>query len=666
MKRIELVQLVLRNFKGVHSFVLEANGANVDVYGDNATGKTTLFDAWNWLLFDKDSENKKDFEIKTLNADGSPVHNLDHEVEGTLIIDGKKVVLRKVFREKWTKKRGAVRAEFTGHTTEYFIDGVPVKKGEYEQFVSEIADEQLFRLLTDPRYFNEQMKWGDRRKILLEVCGDISDADVIASKPELAELPGILNGRTIEQHRKVVLARRKEINDELERIPVRIDEAERSKPDTEGLDEQALVKEIETIRALIDTKQAEMTAVQNGGAIAEAERRVVEIETELLKLKAELQGEMVKLIDEQRARMAKVDEEYHSVEAEISRKRMSVSNFLEDAERYQQKAAQLREEWHKVNGEQFTEPELPDTCAACGQPLPAEQIESARQKALEDFNRRKAERLEDITKRGKAAVAEAAKLAVQAQNVEIEIQELSQKLKELESVKAAEAQMLSELQKKLADTTSDPRYAEKQEELQQAKAEVLALRSKATTKLDDIRLEIAELRNEQAMLEKRRAYFDVIRQQDARIAELREQEKKLAVEFERLERELFLLDEFTRAKVDLLESRINSRFRLARFKLFKEQINGGLEETCEVMVEGVPYNSLNNAARHNVGLDIIATLSEHFGIAAPIFLDNAESVTRPLETPGQQIRLIVSEEDKQLRVELKGQTVENLPSAAVV
>src|SRR5690606_9499267 len=124
--QIKLDQLVLRNFKGIRSFTLDASGANVNVYGDNATGKTTLFDAWNWLLFDKDSENKKEFEIKTLNTDGSPIHNLDHEIEGTLVIDGNPATLKKVYREKWTKKRGAVRAEFTGHTTEYFIDGVQI------------------------------------------------------------------------------------------------------------------------------------------------------------------------------------------------------------------------------------------------------------------------------------------------------------------------------------------------------------------------------------------------------------------------------------------------------------------------------------------------------------------------------------------------------------
>lgn len=654
MKQIVLERLVLRNFKGVHSFVLESNGANMDIYGDNATGKTTLFDAWMWLLFDKDSENKKDFEIKTLRSDGSPIHNLDHEVEGTLMIDGKTVVLKKVYREKWTKKRGAVRAEFTGHTTEYFIDGVPVKKGEYEAFIAEIADEQLFRLLTDPRYFNEQLKWQDRRKILLEVCGDISDEDVIASKPELAELPAILNGRTIEQHKRVVLARRKEINDELERIPVRIDEAERSKPDTEGLNEQELSKEIETTRALIDAKQAEMNAIQNGGAVAEAERRVAEIETELVRLKSELQGEWLEKIDEQRMALAKAESEHRAADGEVISLKATIERLRRSADSQRQEIERLRQEWHRVNSEQFVAPELPDTCAACGQPLPADQVEDARHKALEDFNRRKAERLERINQRGKATKTEVMNLEQEIQRLEAEAEKLNQKIEQLAAVKAEEAKKLAELQKRLNDATSDPRYAAKQEELKQAKSKVLALRSQATTKLDDIRLALADLRTKMYGLEKKKASFDMIRQQDARIEQLREQEKALATEFERLERELFLLDEFTRAKVELLEARINSKFRLARFKLFREQINGGLEETCEVMVDGVPYNSLNNAARHNVGLDIIATLSEHYGIAAPIFLDNAESVTRPLETPGQQIRLVVSADDKQLRVEKRG------------
>lgn len=352
--------------------------------------------------------------------------------------------------------------------------------------------------------------------------------------------------------------------------------------------------------------------------------------------------------------LAKAESEHHAAEGEVISLKATIERLHRSADSQRQEIERLRQEWHETNAEQFVAPETPDVCAACGQPLPADQVEAARQKAEENFNRRKSERLEQINQRGKAAKAEVATISAEIERLEAEVAKLNQKLDQLAAVKAEETQKLAELQKRLEDATSDLRYAAKQEELQQAKSQVLMLRSQATTKLDVVRLEVAKLRTDVQLLEKRRAYFDVIRQQDARIEELREQEKVLATEFERLERELFLLDEFTRAKVDLLESRINSRFRLARFKLFKEQINGGLEETCEVMVDGVPYNSLNNAARHNVGLDIIATLSEHFGIAAPIFLDNAESVTRPLETPGQQIRLIVSAADKKLRVEKRG------------
>ena len=203
-KELKLISLTLKNFKGIRSFHLDARGENARVFGDNATGKTTLFDSFLWLLFDKDSQNKKDFSIKTLDGNGKEMHNLEHEVEGMFSLDGRTITLRKVFTEKWTRKRGSATSEFTGHETNYFIDGVPVKKKEYVDRVDQIVKEDIFKLLTSPSFFNEQVKWQDRRKILLEICGDISDMDVIASESKLSSLPGILNGRTIEEHRKEI------------------------------------------------------------------------------------------------------------------------------------------------------------------------------------------------------------------------------------------------------------------------------------------------------------------------------------------------------------------------------------------------------------------------------------------------------------------------------
>jgi DNA repair exonuclease SbcCD ATPase subunit len=238
MNQLTLTRLSLKNFKGVRNFVIEMNGQNVRIFGDNATGKTTLFDSFIWLLFDKDSQNKKDFAIKTL-VEGKELHGLDHEVEATFDFNGKSLTLRKVYAEKWTKKRGSATAEFSGHTTDYFIDGVPSKKNEYAAKVDSIIKEDIFKLLTSPSYFNEQVKWQDRRKTLLDICGDITTDEVISSNTELYRLQEILNGRSIEDHRKVIAARRTEINKELEKIPVRIDEIQRTLPQLDGIEKQS-------------------------------------------------------------------------------------------------------------------------------------------------------------------------------------------------------------------------------------------------------------------------------------------------------------------------------------------------------------------------------------------------------------------------------------------
>src|SRR5699024_4831771 len=235
MKTIKLLNLKLTNFKGIKSFELNANGEDMKVFGENATAKTTVFDSFVWLLFGKDSQNSTQFEIKTL-RDGKPVHKLNHEVEATLLVDGQELTLKKVYKEKWTKKRGSVTESFSGHTTDYYIDGVPSKKKEYEGKISEIVDEEVFKLLTNPAHLNEQLKWQDRRKTLLEIAGDVTDEEVIASNESLAKLTEIIGKRSIDDHKKVVTAKKKEINQELDRIPIRIDEIHRGLPDTDGFD----------------------------------------------------------------------------------------------------------------------------------------------------------------------------------------------------------------------------------------------------------------------------------------------------------------------------------------------------------------------------------------------------------------------------------------------
>lgn len=648
---MKILNLTLKNFKGIKSFTLDTRGGNVSVFGDNATGKTTLFDAFSWLLFDKDSANRKDFDIKTLTEDGQVIHGLDHEVEAVLVLDsGKELTLKKTYREKWTKKRGSAKAEFTGHTVDHFIDGVPVQKKEYDARIADIIDEETFKLLTNPKYFNEHLHWQKRRELLLEVCGDVSDAEVIASKKELAKLSDILGNRTIEQHRKVVQARRSEINKELERIPVRIDEVQRNLPEAVA-DVKTLQSEISAFRAREQELLEQLARAEGGGAIAEKTKLLRKLEAELIDLKNQHHAKYETEIRAKQKALNAAQEEYHGLMASLSGMEKSLELRHEELASLGNKLTMLRARWHEENEKQF-EFEQSDVCPTCGQKLPAEKLEAAKTKALAQFNKEKAEKLETITVEGK-------QLKSRASGIEVEIRQLRQKIAEarnrLEAVEAQVDGLKGELEMLLMDQSDydkNPACVAKLKEVEEVEAEIERLKAGSYEAINSLKAELNDTREEIAERERLINRIHAREQGLKRIEELKAQERALAQDYERLEHELYLTEEFIRTKVHLLEEKINSKFQMARFKLFDVQVNGAISETCETTFNGVPYSNLNNGARLNIGLDVINTLAEHFGFAPPVWLDNAESVTDILQTKGQQIRLIVSEKDKNLRVEL--------------
>lgn len=657
---MRLHRLRLTNFKGIRSFELTPHGQNLAVYGDNGTGKTTLVDAFMWLLFDKDSQNRKDFELKTIGPDGEPIHNLEHEVEAELELDdGRRIVLRKVYQEKWTKRRGQAQREFAGHTTDHYVDGVPVKKSDYDALIADIADEKLFRLLTDPTYFNEHLHWQDRRKLLLEVCGDVTDEEVIASDPQLKDLPQILQGRSLEDHRKVILARRTEINKELDRIPVRIDEVQRALPDLSDLDREALLAERDRLQAERQAKEQERARIEAGGEIAELQRRLAEIRTAMLEVEQKARGGLDEQLRDLRREWYEVANQRDAKAAEIQRLEREAKEAADEAERLGRQMDELRSKWFEVNNQQYAgspPAEVSDTCPACGQPLPLEHVEAARERAMAAyeeqvarFNANKAATLERISSEGKA-LAERRKAADQRRE---------QILAQLETARAEHDQLaakVDELKRTIdslqaASPAMPPEYDRLVAEKEQVETSIARVREDKAVALQAVEQALKAIDDRLYFIGIELGRFEQRERGLARIAELEAEEKRLTQEFEELERQLHLCDLFVRAKVRLLTDRINSRFKLARFKLFDVQVNGGVAETCETTYQGVPYSSLNHGSRLNVGLDIINTLAERYGFAPPVWVDNAESVTRILPTRGQQIRLVVSAADKTLRVE---------------
>lgn len=659
---MKLYRLTLNNFQGIKSLSFDFDeGKSASIYGDNATGKTTCYNALTWLLFDKASTAARNFTPKTKGPDGD-IHHLDHSAEAVFITDtGRQITLKKTYHESYKKKRGSALEEFAGHTTEYEVDGVPVKEKEFTETVIGFCggDTEKPKMLTMPDYFPEQLAWDTRRKILLEICGDISDDDIIAENDELKELKDFLrmNGTaeqyyTTDEYKKVVASRRTEINRQLTEIPARIDEATQAIPDTTELDADEIEADIAALTKKRDNLAAEKAeAVAGGTATATLRTQIAEIKMRIAEGRATH-------LKEQNNRNADIDADILMAKREVSEARRNLEDLQIDIDRTERQGRQLEEmreqllaDYHAVNATRWDEGQ--EVCPTCHQLLPAEQIEKMR----EEFNLRKSKRLEEINQRGKTEASKE------------RIAELAKKRDEMtakldatrEAVAAAEARVAELEAKRVA-----PVAYETTEEYATLTAQIADIEAKLNDEDKCTAEAVAAVEGkikavDEAIREERdkQMQLTMAENQRRRIAELEKQEKRLGGEFEELEKGLYLCDLFTKKKVAALTERINGKFKSVRFRLFVEQLNGGLKEDCEVMIprtDGtlVPYTFANNAARINAGLEIINTLAEHWNIRMPVFIDNAESVTHLESSDTQIIRLVVSEADKKLRMEVDG------------
>lgn len=640
---MKLTKLELLNFKGLKSFAINING-DVVIRGDNATGKTTVFDSVCWLLFGKDSLDRADFEIKTLGG-GEPIHKVNHEVTGTFTLDeGGTVELKRVYREKYSSPRGG-EVTLTGHTTDYFVDGVPKKEKEYKEIVNSLVDENIFKLITNPLYFNETYSWQNRRKLLLEMCGDISDEDVIANHDELKALTDILSGHSVDDHRKVVASKKAAINKELDMLPVRIDEALRGKPEVTANPEVLRIN-IDTLNADIEKLENDKALLQNGHSLVDKRAELKNVQRKIMARETELQMEYKKQSALKSNEYDAVVAEIHNMAsklADVRRRRIDVNKEIDYL---QNTVCELSLELESVNKDAFAI-DVDTNCPTCGQPLPSDKIKESRDKAEASFNKQKSKRLEEINN------------LIELKNNSIEA--LKEKLQALD-VESKNTDGLDAKERRKADLVNEiellkPPVLEDDEVYSDLKAEELMLQmaidednSDHSEEIAELEIKISDNKTERMKLEQELNKFAEIKRIEARVSELEAKQAELSEDKMKLDEASYLMDEFVKAKVNMLEESINARFKLARFKMFNIMLNGNVEECCETTYKGVPYRSMNNAARINVGLDIINALTSYFKVNAPVFIDNAEAVTDFIPVNSQTIKLIVDESEPQLVV----------------
>lgn len=640
---MKLTKLELLNFKGLKAFTINFNG-DVIIRGDNATGKTTVFDSVCWLLFGKDSLDRADFEIKTLDM-GEPVHKVNHEVTGTFTLDeGGTVELKRVYREKYSSPRGG-EVTMTGHTTDYFVDGVPKKEKEYKEIVNSLVDENIFKLITNPLYFNETYSWQNRRKLLLEMCGDISDEDVIAEYSELKALTDILSGHSVDDHRKVVAAKKTAINKELDMIPVRIDEALRGKP-TIDTPRDVLIQEISLATTTLETLEADKALLVNGHAVVDTRAELRDVQRRLMARESELQMEYKKQSALKSNEYDMVVSELNNLSSKVESTKHRLDTSNRDIQCIESVIDELMHQRQQVNEDAFVM-DIDEACPTCGQKLPAEQIQAAREKAETKFNLRKSKQLEELNQSIELKQQDIENIKKRDAGLE-PVETLEALIKAKELVKQTITDEIGQLTAPVLD--DDSIYADLKAEEFMLQMKLDESNTDHSEEIADIDKRIATTKEHRFNLETELNKYEEAKRIDTRVAELESQQAELAAEKSKLDEASYLMDEFVKAKVNMLEDVINSRFKLARFKMFNVMLNGNVEECCETTYKGVPYRSMNNAARINVGLDIINALTSYFKVNAPVFIDNAEAVTEFVPVNSQTIKLIVDESEPQLVV----------------
>lgn len=666
MKTVKLKELSLNNFKAAKSEIINFADKTI-ISGENATGKTTIVDAFQWLLYDEDSTGSMKFNVRPLDENNDKIHFVNINVVATIEVDGKEITLSKTQTEKWVKKRGSENQKFEGNENTFEINGYPKSAKDYNDFISDLFDKELFKLVTNPTVF-PALKWKEQREILCKLINNFSDLELAQKDDEFLELATELEVASTDDIKKKYQKALTEWKKKLDEIPARIDELNKQKKDIDisdlELKKNALKEQIdETEKQIEDSNSTYEEFQKKTDSILELKFKMSDIEKreneDIIKKRTKLNS----VLDEANAEFSRENALKGTCERVIERTEENIKNKTAQKEELAKNyMAEFKKEYEPY--EELAELNPNDLiCPTCGQVLTEEQkakkiaeyevnkekhkVEyEASKKKFEEF---KNKRLTDIANDGNALKKD---IEEDTELVNTTKEELERHKKAMIAANGKIKKAMEELKEVplLADLSNNEEYQSLKETIEKMEKDLKEMNSGADYR-NQLSIKLKGLREELSEAERELAKADMSAL-DERIEELTKEQKTVGQKVADQEQKLYLLEKFVTKKMNLISSEINSKFKLCNFKLFEMQINGGIKECCELTVNGVPYSDLNNGHRIIAGLDIISTLSELYGLEAPIFIDNAESINeyKLPEIKSQTILLKVSD-SKTLKVE---------------
>lgn len=655
MKAIQLKSLTLRNWRGERERTTKfnLNGIVTRICGRNGLGKSRHMDAFCWLLFGKDSKDRKDFNLRTADEHGNPLQHCECSVEGTLIVDGVEITIKREYKEKWTKPRGQAEEVFGGNVTECTWNGVPVRVGDYKERINnEIIDENLFKMLTNTEYFLS-LKQDVQREALMSIAGVKTDAEIAGTNKEFVALLDMLSGKSLADYRKQVAAEKKRLKTQASEIPARIDQTDKMKPEADdwGMLEEMLADKrngLEEVQELIHSADARKQSAIDQKAVLNREKKsleqqqqdIINDERKRLQAEADKQNEKRNAIEKE---LKNIHSERSECNIDLSRTEKRMAYLKHEIETCIPALDKLREEWKEIRAMQYSGD---NTCPHCGQRLPENMI----QDAVAKFEEYKQRQLADNQSKGKSLSSQLTSYKEEYETCDDKRNILAQKLSSIDDCIKGLYEQLKEAPKAVpseVNVNTLPAYAlckERIEEIEQEIAGITVTGSEESL-LERERMEKAAIKNIEATLANR----DTIAKCDKEIARLKAEGRDLAQKIADIEKREYVAAQFSRARIEDCESRLNSLFGMVKWKLFDTTLDGNEFETCIPMIDGVAYGTCNTARQVNAGIDITNTLAKHYEVYAPMFIDRAESVNTFITSNAQMIFLQVTE-DTQLTI----------------
>lgn len=649
MTQILIDEISYKNFKGFKDFTLTLNSQNAIVCGRNGVGKTSLADGFQWLLFGKDTQGMK-LNPKPVDPNNQELLGLEPEVEAQLLIEGETVTLKRIQKEKWTTKKGDLEKVRSSDTMKYYINDVPKKEKEWKEYLEDLGGEAKLQMLSNAAFFMS-LNWKQRRETLLEMSG-LTDDEIIKSDETLSELIEILGDKSVDEMKLILAGQKKQVKEDINGIPARIQEVtdiiERTRPDRDRATTQ---EAIAFYKSEIETKEAKIAGIDQVDP-------TLTIKQEIAELDLEIANEKNKFLATANLATQNLQDDVRKQQDKVNYLRREVQD-LESKEYRLEQAIKEKEEFRSMKIAEYKEiksitfSDHQTECPTCGQELPADQIEDMRNK----FNLDKAQRLEaniasvEAQKATKEDMASLREELAQVKSVlplkQVELKNETDQLNRIDQELVFEQQRVGTFEK------SEVFFSLTNKKNQLLKAIEEAVKQKGEIQVVRLKQEILEDKENLKALEKLDLTFDSIKELELRVSELMEEDTRLKAQNLEIERQLWLIDEFTRKKVEKIEESINQKFKIVKWKLFRIQQNGGIEEKCEAMMHGVEYSQgLSNGERAQVDIDIINALFAGTGHQLPIFLDNAESITEPYQLNGQIIELFAKENIENLKVEV--------------